>query len=71
VPDHLPTIMIPEQGAWIREHRGALMWGTGDGYAAVYDLPRIRRWAAPVLPRTRDVIDHRRPSLVPTLVPGS
>lgn len=41
VPDCLPTVMIPEQGAWIREHRGALMWGTGDGYAAVYDLPQI------------------------------
>ena len=41
VPECLPTIMIPEQGAWIREHRGALMWGTGDGYAAVYDLPQI------------------------------
>jgi glycine/D-amino acid oxidase-like deaminating enzyme len=41
VPDCLPTVMIPEQGAWIREHQGALMWGTGDGYAAVYDLPQI------------------------------
>lgn len=39
VPASLPTIMIPEQGAWIREHQGGLMWGTGDGYKAVHDLP--------------------------------
>ncbi len=39
VPASLPTIMIPEQGAWIREHKGALMWGTGDGYKEVHDLP--------------------------------
>ncbi len=39
VPASLPTIMIPEQGAWIREHLGGLMWGTGDGYKAVHDLP--------------------------------
>ncbi|MFM2309269.1 MAG: hypothetical protein RLY87_1390 [Chloroflexota bacterium] len=39
VPAALPTIMIPEQGAWIREHKGGLLWGTGDGYKAVDDLP--------------------------------
>ncbi|MFN5342756.1 MAG: NAD(P)/FAD-dependent oxidoreductase [Roseiflexaceae bacterium] len=39
IPSTLPTIMIPEQGAWIREHRGGLLWGTGDGYAPVHSLP--------------------------------
>jgi glycine/D-amino acid oxidase-like deaminating enzyme len=39
VPATLPTIMIPEQGAWIREHKGGLLWGTGDGYKAVQELP--------------------------------
>ncbi len=38
IPSTLPTIMIPEQGAWIREHRAGLLWGTGDGYAPVHAL---------------------------------
>lgn len=38
IPSHLPTLMIPEMGAWIREHRGGLMWGTGDGYAPLHSL---------------------------------
>lgn len=39
IPSTLPTVMIPEQGAWIREHHGGLLWGTGDGYAPVHTLP--------------------------------
>jgi glycine/D-amino acid oxidase-like deaminating enzyme len=39
IPSTLPTIMIPEQGAWIREHHGGLLWGTGDGYAPLHTLP--------------------------------
>lgn len=41
IPSTLPTIMIPEMGAWIREHRGGLMWGTGDGYAALSALGSV------------------------------
>lgn len=39
VPSTLPTVMIPEQGAWLREHHGGLLWGTGDGYQAIHTLP--------------------------------
>lgn len=39
IPSTLPTLMIPEMGAWIREHHGGLMWGTGDGYAPLHNLP--------------------------------
>jgi glycine/D-amino acid oxidase-like deaminating enzyme len=38
IPSSLPTLMIPEMGAWIREHQGGLMWGTGDGYAPLHNL---------------------------------
>ena len=41
IPATLPTIMIPEMGAWIREHQGGLMWGTGDGYAPLSTLGSV------------------------------
>ncbi len=41
IPATLPTIMIPEMGAWIREHQGGLMWGTGDGYAPLSALGSV------------------------------
>ncbi|WP_214324251.1 NAD(P)/FAD-dependent oxidoreductase [Nonomuraea sediminis] len=39
VPSGMPTIMVPDlYGLWLREHRGGLTYGNGDGYAPLFEL---------------------------------
>ncbi|MEY9863820.1 sarcosine oxidase subunit beta [Catenulispora sp. GAS73] len=39
VPGTMPTLMVPDlYGLWVREHRGGLTWGNGDGYAPSYEM---------------------------------
>lgn len=39
VVETMPTVMVPDlYGLWLREHRGGLTWGNGDGYAPLYTL---------------------------------
>ncbi|WP_033287624.1 NAD(P)/FAD-dependent oxidoreductase [Amycolatopsis jejuensis] len=67
VSARLPTIMVPDHfGLWVREHRGGLTYGNGDGYAPLSDLsgraqPTGRR---PVFP---ELIDRLGTKLVPRL----
>lgn len=35
----MPTVMVPDMyGLWLREHRGGLTYGNGDGYAPLFEL---------------------------------
>lgn len=35
----MPTVMVPNlYGLWLREHRGGLTWGNGDGYAPLFEI---------------------------------
>lgn len=35
----MPTVMVPNlNGLWLREHRGGLTWGNGDGYAPLFEI---------------------------------
>lgn len=39
VSSAMPTLMVPDlYGLWVREHRGGLTWGNGDGYAPLHEL---------------------------------
>lgn len=39
VPATAPTVMVPDlYGLWVREHRGGLTWGNGDGYAPLFEI---------------------------------
>lgn len=39
VSSSMPTVMVPDlYGLWLREHRGGLTYGNGDGYAPLFEL---------------------------------
>lgn len=39
VSTELPTVMVPDLfGLWVRQHRGGLTWGNGDGYAPLHEM---------------------------------
>lgn len=69
----MPTVMVPDlYGLWLREHRGGLTWGNGDGYSPLFQLggsldgggqPRreelVERLDAALTPRLRKLVpDH-------------
>jgi sarcosine oxidase, subunit beta len=67
-----PTVMVPEwSGLWLREHRGGLTWGNGDGYGPLFELGGSL--GADGQPRREELVERLDAALTPRLrklIPG-
>jgi sarcosine oxidase, subunit beta len=70
VPGTMPTVMVPElQGLWVREHRGGLTWGNGDGTGPDTTAHTRREEAQPhreeIATRMQEVLSPALHALIP------
>ncbi|MEV6984102.1 FAD-binding oxidoreductase [Sphaerisporangium sp. NPDC051017] len=66
VSSSMPTVMIPDLfGLWLREHRGGLTYGNGDGYAPLFELDATAGDGGQ--PRHEELADRLTSTLVPKL----
>ncbi|MYS86914.1 NAD(P)/FAD-dependent oxidoreductase [Embleya scabrispora] len=67
----MPTVMVPDlYGLWLREHRGGLTYGNGDGYAPLFELDGAlgeggRPHAGQLVERLAELLSPRLRKLVP------
>jgi sarcosine oxidase subunit beta len=62
----MPTVMVPDLfGLWLREHRGGLTWGNGDGYAPLFELGGSL--GAEGQPRREELVERLDAALTPKL----
>jgi sarcosine oxidase, subunit beta len=66
VSPSMPTVMVPDlYGLWLREHRGGLTYGNGDGYAPLHELGGTLGDGGQ--PRREELVHRLVESLVPRL----
>lgn len=66
VSGSMPTVMVPDLfGLWLREHRGGLTWGNGDGYGPLFELGGSL--GADGQPRREELVERLDVSLTPKL----
>ena len=64
VPSSMATVMVPDLfGLWLREHRGGLTWGNGDGYAPC----TTQHGGEPGQPRREELVERLERTFSPTL----
>ncbi|PTT68764.1 NAD(P)/FAD-dependent oxidoreductase [Arthrobacter sp. HMWF013] len=66
VSNEMPTVLVPElSGLWLREHRGGLTYGNGDGYAPLFSLGGSV--GDPGQPRREELLERLKVALTPEL----
>ncbi|MFI6317107.1 NAD(P)/FAD-dependent oxidoreductase [Nonomuraea sp. NPDC050556] len=66
VSSSMPTVMVPDLfGLWLREHRGGLTYGNGDGYAPLFELNASAGDGGQ--PHREELVDRLAASLAPKL----
>ncbi|HTA01517.1 MAG TPA: FAD-binding oxidoreductase [Streptosporangiaceae bacterium] len=66
VSGSMPTVMVPDLfGLWLREHRGGLTWGNGDGYSPLFELGGSL--GADGQPRREELVERLDVALTPKL----